>query len=156
MTSSEGHVVQLFGRQDAATERLRQKTTVVADQNWQVRCQCVTDFQLGFREAYLAVGAQTAPLVDSRTVAVGRQNAAIQCTGVGATAAVKVNTDQTLQVQTKTNGALSEARQVVEFQASGRLTVVVGSAFAEIVVKIQGTRTDGRFTVFQKPAALAC
>ncbi|MNF88936.1 hypothetical protein D3C84_714400 [compost metagenome] len=70
-----------------------------------------------------------------------------------ALAAVQMDTDQCLGIDTETYDTLGEARLVIEFEAfSGfALTVSWGlGAFTDIGVEIIGTRTDGSLAVFDE------
>ncbi len=151
LTRGKGNVIQFLRGHDAACKRLRQQTTIVADQNRQVRGQRVTEFQFGFGEAHLCVGSDTGPVADGRAIGVGRNNG-VSCVGIMViNAATQVQPDQGLCIKTETDGALSKAREVVEFQTGSGFTLVgSANAFTKIVVEIQSTRTNGRFAVFKE------
>ncbi|MNF93783.1 hypothetical protein D3C84_764710 [compost metagenome] len=147
LTCVEGHVVDFFRSDGATVKGLWQQTAVVRDQDRQVGCQSATQVGLGLREARLDVGRRTAPFVYGRTIGVAWEK------GVGIRmvplAAVQVDTQQCLGVDTETDSALGETGQIIEFQAFCGL-FLIRTAFTVIVVVIHGPGTDGRLAVFQE------
>src|SRR5471032_787850 len=146
-TSGQGQAVDVLGRDDATVKGLRCHTAVVGQQNWQLWRQSTTDMQFGLGNTELQVGRCAAPGVNSRTVVVAREERVV--VGVVTFTAIQVDSFDRLRVDTETDGALGEARLVVEFQGFCSFTLV--SATGTVVgVVVHGPRADGSFAVFQK------
>lgn len=68
-------------------------------------------------------------------------------------AAIQVDADQCLGVDTETNGTLGEPGQVIELETFSGFSLTVCSsivAFTDIGVVIHGPGTDGSLAVFQE------
>ncbi|MCY1434411.1 hypothetical protein D9M71_504700 [compost metagenome] len=152
LTGVDGQVVDFLRLDGATLEGLRQQTTVVGDQDRQVRRQRAAVVEFGLGEASLGVTTNACPLIHGRTVAVAREEGAV--VWVVAFAAIQVDTPQGLNVDAETNGAFGETGQVVELEALTRFTVVVG-AFTVVVVEVHGARAERQFAVFDETGS-AC
>ncbi|MNL07399.1 hypothetical protein D3C87_1280720 [compost metagenome] len=151
LTYVEGHVVDFLRGDGATFKGLRQHTAVVRNQNRHVRHQSTAHVGLCLREARLDVASQTTPLIGRRAIGIARA----ECVGSGvmALAAVEMDTDQRLGVDTETYDTLGEARLVIELQTLSGLTLAVArdlGAFTVIGVEIIGTRTNGCLAVFDE------
>ncbi|MCY1426799.1 hypothetical protein D9M71_426280 [compost metagenome] len=151
LTRIDSQVVDFFRLYGAAFKRLRQQTTIVGNQDWQVRCQSATEVSFGLGEARFSVGAETTPLAYCRFIGVAWEEAAV--IRVVTFTAIQMNAPQRLCIDTETHSTFSETRDVVELEALTGFTVVF-TAFTVIGIVIHGPRTERQLVVLNETGGI--
>ena len=162
LTSNQGQILDVVGSDLATLEGLRQQTTIVGHDNWQLRLQGA-QLQLGLGDLDLAGYTQAGEIVDGLVAIAWEYSTARKRTvvvPVFRAAGIQANAVQANSVNTELHRTLGVARDETQVKTLAPLRVfaVAGSrvsAIAVISVDVEVTRTQCGVAVFDETGS-AC